>query len=169
MFGSYRKDDANDPDIYAAAVGLALSDYPRSVVEYATDPRTGLAAKHKFPPNVAEVKEFCDDEMARIERMSRPAPRFVKRGYEPPPHYPGRRANVLVGPASPMYALAEGYTRSPNADVLNWRPDKEGRGIWLAWNVYDDLRFERRRIESWRSPSDADLRAIYGKQEAEHG
>jgi hypothetical protein len=59
LFGCYRKGDANDPEIYAAAIAATLSDFTREVVDYAVDPRTGIASKVKFLPTVAEVREFC--------------------------------------------------------------------------------------------------------------
>jgi hypothetical protein len=63
MFGCYRRDDAHDPDTYAAAISAVLAEYPESVVRYVTDPRTGIPRKLKFLPSVAEVAEACDHEL----------------------------------------------------------------------------------------------------------
>ena len=63
MFGCYRKDDAHDPDTYAAAISAVLAEYPEGVVRYVTDPRTGLPRKMKFLPSVAEVSEACEYEL----------------------------------------------------------------------------------------------------------
>lgn len=60
LFGCYRKGDANDPEIYTAAIAATLADYSLEVVQYVTDPRTGLASKLKWLPTVAEVREECD-------------------------------------------------------------------------------------------------------------
>lgn len=60
LFGCYRKGDANDPEIYTAAVAATLADFPAEVVEYVTDPRTGLPSKLKWLPTVAEVREACE-------------------------------------------------------------------------------------------------------------
>lgn len=60
LFGCYRKGDANDPEIYTAAVAATLAEYSQEVVEYVTDPRTGLPAKLKWLPSVAEVREACE-------------------------------------------------------------------------------------------------------------
>lgn len=43
------------------AIAATLADYPHEVVEHITDPRTGLPAKLKFLPSVAEVREACED------------------------------------------------------------------------------------------------------------
>lgn len=55
LFGCYRKADANDPDIYAAAVTAILCDYDEETVVYITDPRTGIARKSNFLPTIAEL------------------------------------------------------------------------------------------------------------------
>lgn len=62
LFGCYRKNEANDPDIFTAAVAGVLADYPREVIEYVTDPRTGLARKSKWMPSVAEISDACEHE-----------------------------------------------------------------------------------------------------------
>lgn len=66
MFGCYRKQDANDPEIYVAAVTAILSEYPDSVIETVTDPRTGLPSKIKWLPTVAEVKTECESHMYAV-------------------------------------------------------------------------------------------------------
>jgi hypothetical protein len=62
LFGCYRKNEANDPEIFTAAVAGVLADYPREVIEYVTDPRTGLARKSKWMPSVAEIADACEYE-----------------------------------------------------------------------------------------------------------
>lgn len=60
MFGCYRKADANDPEIYTAAIAATLADYEPEIIQYVTDPRTGLPSKLKWLPTVAEVREACE-------------------------------------------------------------------------------------------------------------
>ena len=60
MFGCYRKGEANDPEVYTMAIAATLAEYPAEVVEYVTDPRTGMPAKCKFLPTVAELREECE-------------------------------------------------------------------------------------------------------------
>jgi len=72
LFACYRKDEAHDPQTYSAAIAAVLGDgYSRSIVEYVTDPRTGLPSRQKFLPTVAEVREACDARAAHIARMDR--------------------------------------------------------------------------------------------------
>jgi hypothetical protein len=72
LFACYRKDEAHDPEIYAAAIAATLSDYPCAVVDRATDPRTGIASECKWLPSVAEVREFCDATAQRLHRLAQP-------------------------------------------------------------------------------------------------
>lgn len=69
LFGCYRKGEANDPDIYAGAVALMLTQYPVSVVLDVTSPLTGIAAKSIWLPSVAEVREACEEAMGPIDRQ----------------------------------------------------------------------------------------------------
>src|SRR5208337_2593031 len=96
MFGFYRRDEANDPDHYAGGIAAILSDYPRSIVEYVTDVRTGVASRIKWPPSPADVKEACEAEMARVRRMRQPEHKFERRRYFKLPDMPGRRANLFM-------------------------------------------------------------------------
>lgn len=66
MFGCFRKGDANDPEIYVAAIAAVLSEYPESVIDFVTDPRTGLPRTCKFLPQVSEVSDACNAQMAPI-------------------------------------------------------------------------------------------------------
>jgi hypothetical protein len=73
LLGCYRRDDAADPETYAAAVAAVLSTYPPDIVKRVTDPRTGLPGKSKFLPTVSEVREECERlamaDAASIERQ----------------------------------------------------------------------------------------------------
>ncbi len=57
----YRKDEAVNPEVYAAAVEAVLSDYPREVIEYVTDPRTGLPKRCAWLPSIKEVHDMCGE------------------------------------------------------------------------------------------------------------
>lgn len=60
LFGCYRKADANDPEIYTAAAAATLAEFSREAVEWVTDPRTGLPARLKWLPTIAEIREACE-------------------------------------------------------------------------------------------------------------
>lgn len=79
LFACYRRDDAHDPSVYAAAIAAILEGYPTSIVDRATDPRTGVASECKWLPAVAEVREFCEREHARQIRLSRPILKALPR------------------------------------------------------------------------------------------
>lgn len=49
-----------------AAITAILSEYPDSVIETVTDPRTGIPSKVKWLPTVAEVKTECESHMYRV-------------------------------------------------------------------------------------------------------
>lgn len=63
LVGCYRRTDANDPEIYARAVVAVLMRFPESVVIAITEPATGLPAKLKWLPSIAEIVEACEDRM----------------------------------------------------------------------------------------------------------
>ena len=70
--GCYRRDEAQNPETFAAALAIVLGDYSAKVVEYATDPRTGVITRYPMGlPNVGQIKEFCDGVVTRQERLER--------------------------------------------------------------------------------------------------
>lgn len=71
MFGCYRKAEASDPDIYAAATAAVLNEYPQEIIDFITDPRTGLPSRLKWLPSVFEVREACDTHMAIAQNMAK--------------------------------------------------------------------------------------------------
>jgi hypothetical protein len=78
MFGCFRTGQANDPDLYVAGIAAVLAEYPRKVIDFVTDPRTGLPRKLSFLPSIAEVSGACDEEMAPISRERRRAARELE-------------------------------------------------------------------------------------------
>jgi hypothetical protein len=74
MFGCFRRGEANDPEIYTASVASVLAEYPEQVINFVTDPRTGLPSRCNFLPTVKEVRDACEHEMApRRAEMARAA------------------------------------------------------------------------------------------------
>jgi hypothetical protein len=66
VYGSYRKDDFADPEVFLKGLCEILMIYPDAVVRDATSHTSGIQTHCKFPPSIAEVKDFCDD----LERRS---------------------------------------------------------------------------------------------------
>lgn len=63
LLGCYRKGDANDPDIYVAAITATLGRYPQDVIRSVTHPASGLPTKCGFLPTVKEVFDACEAAM----------------------------------------------------------------------------------------------------------
>src|SRR5215471_4960281 len=79
LIGCFRKSDANDPAIYLSAVVAVLTKYRPEVVEAITDPTTGLPAKLKWLPAIAEIVEACEaaaNEQAEARRRNQPSQRL---------------------------------------------------------------------------------------------
>src|SRR5262245_5000966 len=96
----------HDPQTYSAAVAAVLGDgYSREVVEYVTDPRTGIPSKQKFLPAVAEVREACDARASHLDRMQRYERLGPAKPYEPTPTKPGQ-----ITYEEHLRAAAEGRT-----------------------------------------------------------
>src|SRR5262245_52312013 len=66
IFACYRKDEAHNPEMYAAAVTAVLSDFPQEVIDFVIDPRTGILGTSKFMPSVAEIKEACENAHRKV-------------------------------------------------------------------------------------------------------
>jgi len=47
-------------------VTAVLSDFPREVVDFVIDPRTGILGTSKWMPSVAEIKEACENAHRKI-------------------------------------------------------------------------------------------------------
>jgi hypothetical protein len=87
VLAAYRKDDLADPDGWSIQVAEVLARFPKEVVDYVTDPFTGVQAKVKFGvPNLAEIIEACADRMATItatyerSKPRLPEPTFDRSG-----------------------------------------------------------------------------------------
>lgn len=87
IFSAYRRDEWQDPEGFIVQLGLNLEKFPQEVVEYVTDPVTGIQTRSKWPPSLAEVVEACWAELehrqkvAKYSSMAQPAPRLPKPRY----------------------------------------------------------------------------------------
>src|SRR5262245_50014082 len=63
IFSAYRKDDYADAKGFVAQLGTILQTYPPSVVEHISSPMTGIQRKSKWPPNIADIVEACNDRL----------------------------------------------------------------------------------------------------------
>jgi hypothetical protein len=89
LLGCYRAGDANDPEVYVAAVVAVLSNFPTDIVRSVCDPVRGLPSQTKWLPTVAEVVEACnkiaDHDRRNIERQRQINRQLAERRALPPP------------------------------------------------------------------------------------
>lgn len=71
IFSAYRKDEWQDPEGFIAQLGLNLEQYPPEIVEYVTDPVTGIQTRSKWPPSLAEVVEACRAELEHRQKVAK--------------------------------------------------------------------------------------------------
>lgn len=149
LFGCYRRDDSADPDIYCAAVASTLALFPRQVVDYVTDPRTGIASENKFLPNVAEVRAACSAAGARLALQSKPSiPRRAFTGV------PINLVNLFVPVGFPGYdkMIERAATEAPDLHrYQNGYTCYDGmprNGIWVPYKWHDER-------NSWKAPVEA--------------
>lgn len=60
--------DANDPEVYTAAILAILSDYDEGVQQSVVDPRGGLPSQVQWLPTPKEVRDYCEIVEARLRR-----------------------------------------------------------------------------------------------------
>jgi hypothetical protein len=190
VLSAYRIDQFGDPDGFIGQLDAVFSRYDIEVVEYLTDPRNSksLQRVHSWPPTIAEVSEACDEETSRRFRVLTETPiRRIQKQYTPPRREPGSRCNMKVEQDVPQYAALKQWAEEvysdptsgvgtaragvlgqgdPTVDACDFKFNADGSvGISLrAWN----LRYsEKRRDSTVHTMSDAELRAYYGRKEAE--
>ena len=86
LAGSWPHARPPDPEVWAASLAAALSNYPLGVVQECCDPRVGLARSREFPPTVACIVEWCDVRVKRhrgaiIHAKQEAAAKVEKRQY----------------------------------------------------------------------------------------
>src|SRR6476659_3713757 len=59
---------ASDPTVFVAGLVMLFSSYPLQVVEAVLSPISGIPAKYKFFPSIAEVKSELEERYAPILR-----------------------------------------------------------------------------------------------------
>lgn len=64
LLGSYRKGEANDPEVYVSGVVRILAAYPLDVVRRVVDPLDGLPSYCDWLPKFSEVKAACEKLVA---------------------------------------------------------------------------------------------------------
>ncbi len=68
LMGQWPVAKADNPDVYIGGVASVLFDYPPEIVRRAVDPRRGLAVCFPYPPNLADLKGWCEKESEPLRR-----------------------------------------------------------------------------------------------------
>jgi hypothetical protein len=95
MFSGYATSDFADPAGAALSMCSVFEDYSDELIKFATDPKTGVQRRCKWPPKIAEVVAFCDERIEYIAKMER----FKNWGK--------KDALMLEGPQEPKPTLEE--------------------------------------------------------------
>ena len=161
--GCYRRDEAHDPEAFAAALALVLSSYPADIARLAGDPRAGIVAA--FPlglPNVGQIKQFLDTALMRRERFARlgALPKPEPRRLPPPPAGPGARAKCLIRSEHPHFSDFLERAKAPGADPRDFRIVPEGVWVALAWLPTHAAPSAARQFAV---PTDEELARIYAR------
>ena len=61
VVSAYRRDDFADADSWTAQAAMVLEKYSNAAISEATDPVRGIQSHVKFPPSLAELREYCDE------------------------------------------------------------------------------------------------------------
>lgn len=97
LLGCYRTGDANDPEVYVAAIVRVLAKYPVTIMAAVCDPATGLPSTLKWLPTISDVVAECERlhgyELRMADRERRIMAQIEERkAIEPPkPVYSAER------------------------------------------------------------------------------
>jgi hypothetical protein len=69
LLSAYRRDDYADPARFVTQLGVVLSGYSDEVVQYVTDPRTGVQRRIKWAPSIPEIVEACDERKKHLQKQ----------------------------------------------------------------------------------------------------
>jgi hypothetical protein len=151
LLGCYRIGDANDPEIYTAAVMAVLAEHPEDIMRAVVDPRAGLPARSQWLPTVKEVRDACAaatprqsftaewDQRAKAQLAERAAIEAAK-GFVSPPKDTGR-AVVLVPASNPLYAAMVARSQDNGVDRREFRHDRVRGGLWVVESWLQGARF----------------------------
>lgn len=148
LLGCYRTGDANDPEVYVAAITAVMSEYPEDVLRSIVDPRTGIPSKIEWLPKPAEVKSACEE----IEGPRRRTREWERRTQE----QLAERAELEAGPRKlPQYIMddlaAHGLLPADKLRTLE-TPGKVMAKLGIsqsAWEALPNQGATRAEIDRW--------------------
>lgn len=72
LLGCYRAGEANDPEVYTAAIIAVLCKYGEDVMRRVVDPADGLPSRCQWLPTVKEVRDACAECSEATRRSHEP-------------------------------------------------------------------------------------------------
>lgn len=88
----YRRDDAANPEIFAAALVALFCSYPEDIVCKISDPVRGIPGRQKWFPSIAEIRHECEAEAKRLADIEAWHERENERAMRLPPPKTDRAA-----------------------------------------------------------------------------
>jgi hypothetical protein len=169
LFGSYRRGDANDPDLYVASIAAVLARYPADLMRDVTDPNTGIQTTEKFAafmPNAGELKRYCDEVAARRDRMQRLGASgpvdFSRICLAPHDRLPGRLATVFVPTGHKRYSMFVEWAKTADAALWEYGKSSDNRdGIWVSYGAWDNGGGATRNLGQATAPLLHDCASFY--------
>lgn len=137
LFSCYRKDEAHDPETYCAAVAATLSEFDRQVVDYVTDPRTGLPSESKWLPNIAEVRAACVREAGRRTRLAQPSVKDRLAAYKPPPPRSPEDEERAAASASAWLNRTDPRAAALEASLPGRKPDETAKAHEIGRRAFE--------------------------------
>lgn len=94
LIGNFPNAKPHDVDGYITAIAATLGQYPIELARECADPRTGIARTFKYQaPNIADVVEWCDEQLRIHQVWARSKPRAPE--LPPPPANPAMAEKVI--------------------------------------------------------------------------
>src|SRR5271169_7258112 len=107
LCGYFLQSAATDPQIFITGLVQLFSSYPLTTIEAVLSPISGIPAKHKFMPSIAEIHEECEDRYSPIRDAE-----LRRRGEEQSAEFRAAYATPRIdGSPAPRPTLAELKTK----------------------------------------------------------
>jgi hypothetical protein len=71
FFGSFRRADADNPEVFTVGCARLFADYAPEIVAHVVDPLTGLPGKSEWLPSLRAVKAALDERHAELAQRDR--------------------------------------------------------------------------------------------------
>lgn len=140
LLGCYRRGDAEDPEVFTAAVALVLSEYPPEVVYRVTDPRSGIPATSKWLPTIQEVHEACEAAMRPIRDAERHRATLAEMARLRQEKGEERSRRKTYAELCAMYPDVLGPSARVRTEGENWLDRADARGV-------DDPQLQKRIVD----------------------